>query len=137
MKLGLPDEVAGATAGFGREVTMESTEESTHEESMTWTINSSIKVSVLAASRPSLSFPLFLTHHPLVLPVAALFLLPSVPDLPPSCSRFLTYHPLVFLIYHPLVLCSLLNTLLSSLSLLDSLFPTVPHLQPSGSPTVG
>ncbi|KAK7485751.1 hypothetical protein BaRGS_00023052 [Batillaria attramentaria] len=44
LKLGLPDEVAGATAGFGREVTMESTDESTHEETMTWSINSTIKV---------------------------------------------------------------------------------------------
>lgn len=44
VKLGLPDEVAGATAGFGREVTMESTEENTKEEIMTWSINSSIKV---------------------------------------------------------------------------------------------
>lgn len=44
LKLGLPDEVAGATAGFGREVNMESTEESTHEETMTWSINSTIKV---------------------------------------------------------------------------------------------
>ncbi|KAL8617539.1 hypothetical protein ACOMHN_055320 [Nucella lapillus] len=44
VKLGLPDEVAGATAGFGREVTMESTDESTREEIMTWSINSNIKV---------------------------------------------------------------------------------------------
>lgn len=44
VRLGLPDEVAGATAGFGREVTMESTEENTKEEVMTWSINSSIKV---------------------------------------------------------------------------------------------
>lgn len=44
VKLGLPDEVAGATAGFGREVNMESTDESTREEVMTWSINSNIKV---------------------------------------------------------------------------------------------
>ncbi|XP_076450988.1 uncharacterized protein LOC143286921 [Babylonia areolata] len=44
VKLGLPDEVAGATAGFGREVNMESTDESTREEIMTWSINSNIKV---------------------------------------------------------------------------------------------
>ena len=52
VKLGLPDEVAGATAGFGREVTMESTDENTHEESMTWSINSNIKVSPLGNSCP-------------------------------------------------------------------------------------
>lgn len=44
LKLGLPDEVAGATAGFGREVHMDSTDENTHEEIMTWSINSSISV---------------------------------------------------------------------------------------------
>ncbi|KAK6173544.1 hypothetical protein SNE40_016975 [Patella caerulea] len=44
VKLGLPDEVAGATAGFGREVNMETVDENTHEESMTWSINSTIKV---------------------------------------------------------------------------------------------
>ncbi|KAK6173542.1 hypothetical protein SNE40_016973 [Patella caerulea] len=44
VKLGLPEEVAGATAGFGREVNMETVDENTHEESMTWSINSSIKV---------------------------------------------------------------------------------------------
>ena len=44
VKLGLPDEVAGATAGFGREVNMESTDETTQEETMTWSINSNIKV---------------------------------------------------------------------------------------------
>ncbi|XP_046367534.1 uncharacterized protein LOC124142887 [Haliotis rufescens] len=44
VKLGLPEEVASATAGFGREVNMETTEENTKEEAMTWSINSSIKV---------------------------------------------------------------------------------------------
>ncbi|XP_041366417.1 uncharacterized protein LOC121381248 [Gigantopelta aegis] len=44
VKLGLPEEVAGATAGFGRDITMETTEEDCHEKSMTWSINSSIKV---------------------------------------------------------------------------------------------
>ncbi|ESO93784.1 hypothetical protein LOTGIDRAFT_104834, partial [Lottia gigantea] len=44
VKLGLPDEVAGATAGFGREVNMGSVEETSQEEHMTWSINSTIKV---------------------------------------------------------------------------------------------
>ncbi|XP_012938383.1 uncharacterized protein LOC106011851 [Aplysia californica] len=44
LKLGLPDDVMAATAGFGRDVSMETTDECTHEETITWTINSSIKV---------------------------------------------------------------------------------------------
>jgi len=44
LKLGLPDDIASVTAGFGRDVSMESSDESTHEETITWSINSSIKV---------------------------------------------------------------------------------------------
>lgn len=44
LKIGLPDEVASATAGFGRETSVESTEETTKEQSITWAVDSSIKV---------------------------------------------------------------------------------------------
>lgn len=44
LKIGLPDEVASATAGFGRETSVESTEETTKEQSITWSVNSSIQV---------------------------------------------------------------------------------------------
>lgn len=44
LSLGLPYDVATATAGFGREVHMESSDECTHEESVKWAINSTIKV---------------------------------------------------------------------------------------------
>lgn len=44
LKVGLPDEVASATAGFGRETTVESTEETTKEQSIAWAVDSTIKV---------------------------------------------------------------------------------------------
>lgn len=44
LKLGLPEEVASATAGFGREVNVETTEEQTTEQSITWSVNSNIRV---------------------------------------------------------------------------------------------
>lgn len=44
LKLGLPDEVAGITAGFGRETTMETGFEDTNEKSLTWAVNSTVKV---------------------------------------------------------------------------------------------
>lgn len=44
MKLGLPEEVAAITAGFGREVNMETGIEDTHEESITWAVDSTVKV---------------------------------------------------------------------------------------------
>ncbi|XP_053384884.1 uncharacterized protein LOC128550253 [Mercenaria mercenaria] len=44
LKLGLPDEVASATAGFGRETTVESTDETTKEQTITWAVDSNIKV---------------------------------------------------------------------------------------------
>lgn len=44
LKLGLPEEVAGITAGFGRETNMETGFEDTQEKSLTWSVNSTIKV---------------------------------------------------------------------------------------------
>ncbi|KAK3602104.1 hypothetical protein CHS0354_030453 [Potamilus streckersoni] len=44
LKLGLPEEVCSATAGFGREVNMESAEENTQEETISWAVNSNVKV---------------------------------------------------------------------------------------------
>lgn len=44
LKVGLPEEVASATAGFGRETTVETTEEATKEQSITWAVNSNIRV---------------------------------------------------------------------------------------------
>ncbi|OWF52400.1 uncharacterized protein LOC110447870 [Mizuhopecten yessoensis] len=44
LKLALPEEVAAVTAGFGREVNMDNTEESAHEESITWAVDSTVKV---------------------------------------------------------------------------------------------
>lgn len=44
LKLGLPDEIVSATAGFGREVTMERSDDWTHEETVSWSVNSTIKV---------------------------------------------------------------------------------------------
>ena len=44
LKVGLPDEVAAATVGFGRELSVESTEEQTTEKSITWSVNSKISV---------------------------------------------------------------------------------------------
>ncbi|XP_069133503.1 uncharacterized protein [Argopecten irradians] len=44
LKLALPEEVAAVTAGFGREVNMDNTEESSHEESITWAVDSTVKV---------------------------------------------------------------------------------------------
>lgn len=44
MKIGLPEEVASITSGFGRETTVESTEETTNEQSITWAVDSNIKV---------------------------------------------------------------------------------------------
>ncbi|KAK3102522.1 hypothetical protein FSP39_011941 [Pinctada imbricata] len=44
LKLGLPEEVAEITAGFGREVSMETGFEDTCEESITWAVDSTIKV---------------------------------------------------------------------------------------------
>lgn len=44
LKLALPEEVASATAGFGREVNVDSTDESTQETSITWSVDSNIKV---------------------------------------------------------------------------------------------
>ena len=44
LKIGLPEEVASATAGFGRETTVESTEETTKEQTITWAVDSNIKV---------------------------------------------------------------------------------------------
>lgn len=44
LKIGLPEEVASATAGFGREVNTETAEENTKETSITWAVDSNIKV---------------------------------------------------------------------------------------------
>ena len=44
LKLGLPEDVAEITAGFGREVSMETGFEDTTEESLTWAVDSTIKV---------------------------------------------------------------------------------------------
>lgn len=44
LKLGLPEEVAAATAGFGREVNVDTTEEQTKEQVITWAVNSTINV---------------------------------------------------------------------------------------------
>lgn len=44
LKLGLPEEVAGITAGFGRETTIETGFEDTSEKSLTWAVDSTIKV---------------------------------------------------------------------------------------------
>lgn len=44
LKIGLPEEVAAATAGFGREVNTETAEENTKETCITWAVDSSIKV---------------------------------------------------------------------------------------------
>ena len=44
LKLGLPEEVAAATAGFGREVNMDTTEEATNEQTITWSVNSNVHV---------------------------------------------------------------------------------------------
>ncbi|KAL4225073.1 hypothetical protein ACF0H5_015767 [Mactra antiquata] len=44
LKLGLPEEVACATAGFGRETNVEDVAESTTEQSISWAVDSSIKV---------------------------------------------------------------------------------------------
>jgi len=44
LKLALPQEVAEITAGFGREVSMESGQEDTQEQSITWAVDSTIKV---------------------------------------------------------------------------------------------
>ena len=44
LKIALPEEVASATAGFGREVNTETAEEHTKETSITWAVDSSIKV---------------------------------------------------------------------------------------------
>lgn len=44
LKVGLPEEVACATAGFGRETNVEDVSESTTEQSITWAVDSSIKV---------------------------------------------------------------------------------------------
>lgn len=44
LSLALPEEVASLTAGFGREVTMEAAEEDTHEQTLTWAVDSTIKV---------------------------------------------------------------------------------------------
>ncbi|RUS76003.1 hypothetical protein EGW08_016248, partial [Elysia chlorotica] len=43
LKLGLPEEIMSATAGFGREVNMERSDDWQHEETVSWTINSTIK----------------------------------------------------------------------------------------------
>lgn len=44
LKLGLPQEVAEITAGFGREVNMQTGFEDTTENSLTWAVNSTIRV---------------------------------------------------------------------------------------------
>ncbi|XP_062574747.1 uncharacterized protein LOC134236590 [Saccostrea cucullata] len=44
LKLGLPEEVAEITAGFGREVNMQTGFEDTCENSLTWAVNSTIRV---------------------------------------------------------------------------------------------
>lgn len=44
LKLGLPEEVAEITAGFGREVNMQTGFEDTHENSLTWAVNSTVRV---------------------------------------------------------------------------------------------
>lgn len=44
LKIGLPDDVASATAGFGRETMVESTEETTKEQSISWSVDSTINV---------------------------------------------------------------------------------------------
>ncbi|GFO01070.1 Lin 24 like family member [Plakobranchus ocellatus] len=44
LKLALPEEIVSATAGFGRELTMEKSQDWTQEETVSWSINSTIKV---------------------------------------------------------------------------------------------
>ncbi|XP_064601643.1 uncharacterized protein LOC135467741 [Liolophura sinensis] len=44
LKLALPDELVSATTSFGREVTVESTDEETKEETLTWGVDSTIRV---------------------------------------------------------------------------------------------
>ncbi|KAH3876945.1 uncharacterized protein LOC127870150 [Dreissena polymorpha] len=44
LKVGLPEEVAAATAGFGREVNVDRTDEHTTETVITWSVNSNVKV---------------------------------------------------------------------------------------------
>ncbi|XP_014781646.1 uncharacterized protein LOC106877292 [Octopus bimaculoides] len=44
LKLALPEDIMEVSTGFGREVTMEKGSEETHEESLTWTANSSVQV---------------------------------------------------------------------------------------------
>ena len=44
LKIGLPDDVASATAGFGREVNVESATEETTDHSITWSVDSNVKV---------------------------------------------------------------------------------------------
>ncbi|CAG5116294.1 unnamed protein product [Candidula unifasciata] len=44
LKFTLPSKILSATAGFGRDLTIESSDESTREESIKWSINSTIRV---------------------------------------------------------------------------------------------
>ncbi|BFZ16181.1 hypothetical protein BsWGS_19220 [Bradybaena similaris] len=44
LKFALPSKILSATAGFGRDLTLETSDESTREESIKWSINSNIKV---------------------------------------------------------------------------------------------
>ncbi|XP_052798830.1 uncharacterized protein LOC128230528 [Mya arenaria] len=48
LKLGLPEEVAAATVGFGRELNVENTEEQTVEKTISWSVNSNISVAEMS-----------------------------------------------------------------------------------------
>ena len=67
LKLGLPEEIMSATAGFGREVNMERSDDWVHEETVSWSINSTIKVGsdsiVWIVGRTSTGKLLHFSHH--------------------------------------------------------------------------